>query len=113
MKKNILDWKMNYREYKDIPCTVPCSMYSVMLENEYMEDPFFGLNEIDATKMSDYDTEFISNFIIEEQELENQYINLNFLGLDTLGEICRCSYDKLYELGKKENLNDETMARQD
>ena len=87
MKKNILDWKMNYREYKDIPCTVPCSMYSVMLENGYMEDPFFGLNEIDATKMSDYDTEFISNFIIEKQELENQYINLNFLGLDTLGEI--------------------------
>lgn len=33
--------------------------------------------------------------------------------LDTMGEICRCSYDKLYELGKKENLNDETMARQD
>lgn len=35
----IKNWKMTYEGHKDLPCQVPCSMYSVLLEHGIIEDP--------------------------------------------------------------------------
>lgn len=87
MKTTLSDWKMNYRSYRGVSCTVPCSMYSVMLENGYMEDPFWGVNEREALKMSDYPCEFVCSFDADESEIKKDYVLLNFFGVDTIAEI--------------------------
>ena len=52
------NWKMTCGEYKDLECSAPCSMYSVLLEHELIEDPFYGINEEKATLLSDLDCIF-------------------------------------------------------
>lgn len=80
----IKDWKMTCGEYKNLSCSVPCTMYGVLLEHGLIEDPFYGLNEKDVTKLSDMECTFESEFIIDESMLEKDYAELTFLGLDTI-----------------------------
>ena len=85
-KMIIENWKMSYEEHKGLACKAPCSMYSVLLENGIIEDPFYGLNELEVTKLSDKGCIFESEFIIDDEMYNKNYIELNFFGLDT---ICR------------------------
>lgn len=87
LKKELLKWKMSYREYKGIECEAPCSMYSVLLENNLIKDPFYGTNEHELTKYSDYPCEFECEFEVSEEEYKKQNINLIFHGLDTICDI--------------------------
>ena len=80
------DWKMTYGEYKNLTCSAPCTMYGVLLEHKLIEDPFYGLNEKKATKLSEQDCMFETEFFVDNTMLENEYAELTFLGLDT---ICR------------------------
>ena len=82
----ITDWKMTCGEYKDLTCSAPCTMYSVLLEHKLIEDPFYGLNEEKATKLSEMDCVFEAEFAVDDTMLEKEYADLTFLGLDT---ICR------------------------
>ena len=81
------NWKMTYGEYKDLECSAPCSMYSVLLEHKLIEDPFYGINEEQATPLSDSDCIFETEFTLDEETLEREYIELKFLGLDTICDI--------------------------
>lgn len=83
----INDWKMTFGDYKDLYCSVPCTMYSVLLEHKLIEDPFYGLNEEKATKLSEIDCTFESEFNIEASEIGREYAELTFLGLDTICSI--------------------------
>lgn len=88
MKRNELKkWYMNYRQYTDIECETPCSMYSVLLENKLIDDPFYGINEKKITSLSDFPVEFHSIFNVSEEEYKYKYIELECLGLDTICEI--------------------------
>ncbi len=80
------NWKMTYGEYTDLSCTAPCSMYSVLLEHGLIEDPFYGVNENELTKLSEKGCVFESEFLCDETMLEHDFVDLKFLGLDT---ICR------------------------
>lgn len=77
-------WNMTYGEYGDLACTVPCSMYSVLLEHGIIEDPFYGLNESEAAKLSDRDCTFAGSFDADEALLAHDFIELTFYGLDTI-----------------------------
>ncbi|MBQ9744306.1 MAG: glycoside hydrolase family 2 protein [Clostridia bacterium] len=83
----IENWKMNYKEHYGLECKAPCSMYSVLLQHGLIEDPFYGINELEYTKLSDYDCIFESEFYIDENTIHQNYIELVFLGLDTLCKI--------------------------
>ena len=83
----INNWKMTCGEYKDLSCSAPCTMYGVLLEHKLIDDPFYGLNEIEATKLSELDCIFESEFDIEASMLEKEYAELTFLGLDTICSI--------------------------
>lgn len=87
LKKELKKWYMNYKEHQNISCESPCSMYSVLLENNLIEDPFYGMNEQEATKLSNFPCEFHSVFTVSEEEYAHEYIELEFLGLDTLCDI--------------------------
>lgn len=86
-KREINEWKMDYEQYRSIACTVPCSMYSVLIENNFIKDPFYGTNEHDATILSDNDCTFWTEIDITEAEYANENIDINFYGLDTICEI--------------------------
>ena len=79
-------WRMNYDSYKGLECKAPCTMYGVLLEHGIIEDPFYGLNELEATKLSDKGCVFESEFVVDDEMYNKEYLELNFFGLDT---ICR------------------------
>lgn len=81
------NWKMTCGEYKDLECAAPCSMYSVLLEHKLIEDPFYGINEEKATTLSDLDCIFETEFTLDEETLDREYIELRFLGIDTICDI--------------------------
>jgi len=80
----IKKWKLTYNEHRDIPCDAPCSLYSVLLENRLMEDPFYGLNEHKATPLCEDPCSFFAEFQVQK---EQQFMELIFEGLDTICDI--------------------------
>ena len=80
-------WKMTYGEYRGLECTAPCSMYRVLLDHRLIDDPFYGLNELKLTGLSDHDCVFETEFTVDEETLRREHVELVFLGLDTLCRI--------------------------
>lgn len=66
---------------------VPGTVYTDLLRNGSMEDPFFKDNELKALKLMDEDYEYVTEFSCEEALLEKQRILLHFDGVDTLADI--------------------------
>ena len=58
------NWKMFY-EGKELMCKAPCSMYSVLLDYNLIENPFWGLNEQSLTHLSDKNCTFIGEFLVD------------------------------------------------
>ncbi len=83
----LTNWKMTYEEHKNLTCTVPCSMYSVLLDHKIIDDPFYGLNEREYWHLSDKGCKFSCEFDVDENTLAKEYLELTFLGLDTICEI--------------------------
>ncbi len=83
----INDWKMNFGEYFGLSCTVPCDMYSVLLEHGYIDDPYYGVNEKNLRELSRKDATFYSEFDLSESVLSCEKIELAFYGLDTICDI--------------------------
>ena len=83
----ITNWKMKYENYGILDCTSPCSMYSVLLENKLIDDPFYGINEKEATKLSEKDCCFYTEFNLTNEDMKKDYIELTFYGLDTICDI--------------------------
>ncbi len=83
----IKNWKMNFLEHKGLDCVAPCSMYSVLWEKGLIKDPFYGMNERELAALSDHECEFVSEFELTEEALNKKYVELVFLGLDTICDI--------------------------
>ncbi len=83
----LTNWKMTYEEHKDLVCTAPCSMYSVLLDHKIIDDPFYGLNEREYMHLSEKDCKFECEFDVSGEELAKEYNELIFLGLDTICDI--------------------------
>ncbi len=66
---------------------VPGSVYSDLLRNGSMKDPFFGENEYEICKLSENDYEYTRTFTVDATDLDYQKLVLSCEGLDTLAEI--------------------------
>lgn len=66
---------------------VPGSVYTDLLRNDNMKDPFVGENEYEICQLSEYDYEYTKTFVIEQDDLDFQQLVLVCEGLDTLAEI--------------------------
>ena len=64
--------------------TVPGSVYSFLLDKGLMEDPFYGMNELDALKLLDNEFTFSKTFDFTPTE---DTVLLHCDGLDTLCDI--------------------------
>lgn len=86
MEKLLLNgtWQMSAKGERTVSGTIPGSVYSFLLGNHIMEDPFYRENELDALKLMDRDYEFKRSFTVTRELRECGQILLHCGGLDTL-----------------------------
>ncbi len=77
---------MDYEDHH-LPATAPCSMYSILLENGKIEDPYYRMNEKAVTVLSEKDAEMTATVHITEEMLVKKHLDLVFYGLDTLCDV--------------------------
>ncbi|WP_431157382.1 glycoside hydrolase family 2 protein [Winogradskyella poriferorum] len=67
--------------------TVPGNVFSDLLDNGLIEDPFIGNNEQQVQWVSETDWEYRTNFSLDEKALECNHFQFNFEGLDTYAKV--------------------------
>lgn len=72
---------------EELPAKVPGSVYSALLENGKMEDPYYQANELQALEIMKNDFKYWTEFVVEEEMLHEEKIILRFEGIDTLADI--------------------------
>lgn len=81
-------WKMKeISETEWIEAIVPGSVMNDLLRNGKIEDPFYRDNEDQAFDIASKDYEFVREFTVNEDLLQNDKVNLYCEGIDTLSEI--------------------------
>lgn len=83
----IKDWTMSYAGYENLSCEAPCSLYDVLIKHGIIDDPYFGLNDIELTALSDSECVFESVFTVDDEIFEKDYVELTFYGIDTLCDV--------------------------
>ncbi len=83
----IKDFTMSVGRFQNLPCTAPTSMYRALLDKGLIPDPFYGLNELDLTALSEEDVTFYASFSVDADTLSKDHVELIFYGLDTICEI--------------------------
>lgn len=89
MKKTKIfeNWKMRTVGTQEwIPAIVPGSVYTDLLRNEKMENPFWKDNEIQALELMKEDYEYVTSFSYKKDKRENT-VWLRFEGLDTIADV--------------------------
>lgn len=82
------EWMLNRVGCVDkIPVQIPGSVYSAMLDNQKLDDPYFGENQYKAIDFSDSDYVFEKVFETEPELSLCRKLYLRFHGIDTLAEI--------------------------
>ncbi|MFK7780824.1 glycosyl hydrolase 2 galactose-binding domain-containing protein [Psychroserpens sp.] len=82
------DWE--FKSTKDSiwnSATVPGNVYTDLLNNKLIEDPFIGNNENKLQWISESDWEYKTNFLVDKATLNKKHIELNFKGLDTYASV--------------------------
>lgn len=83
---NVKNFQLNYKN-AIYDCVVPCSLYSVLLQNGVIEDPYYGENETKYIDIARQDCSFVSTFDIPGEILNNDRVELRLLGVDTLADV--------------------------
>ena len=82
------NWKMKKLKEGDyLEAIVPGTVYTDLLRNREMEDPFWKDNEDKALELMEYDYEYVTDFSCEQELLDSDRVILHFDGLDTLAEV--------------------------
>ena len=69
------------------PATVPGNIYSDLIDNSIIEDPFIGDNEFKLHWVSDSTWIYQTRFDVSSTILNKENIDLNFEGLDTYAQV--------------------------
>ena len=70
-----------------LPALVPGTVHTDLLANKIIDDPFYRLNEQELQWIDKLSWEYKTSFIISEEELAFQNIQLTFNGLDTYSKV--------------------------
>jgi len=82
------NWRMHrVSDSKILNAIVPGTVYTDLLREGEMEDPFFKDNEDKALKLMDYDYEYLCSFDMPSEAKNHEYAFLHFDGLDTLADV--------------------------
>lgn len=80
-------WKINYYKDNDIEVSIPGSLYSALLDNSIIEDPYYKDNELKTIEYTKRDYTFFRNFNISQDIFDSQEIILCLDGIDTIADI--------------------------
>lgn len=116
------NWEMRRMDQdKWYKATVPGTVYTDLLDNGLMEDPYYRDNEDKALRLMDYDYEYRMNFDVpENDELQGcDEVLLKFEMLDTVADIYLngnlvdsvCNMHKTYGYDVKEHLKAQNELR--
>ena len=81
------NWRMRCIGEDYQPAVVPGTVYTDLLRNGNMEDPFWKDNEIAALSLMEKDYEYETCFDLDEDLPAQDKILLRFDGLDTIADI--------------------------
>ncbi|MDO5346106.1 MAG: glycoside hydrolase family 2 protein [Lachnospiraceae bacterium] len=82
------NWKMRRVGDEDFQAAVvPGTVYTDLLRNGNMEDPFFKDNELKALKLMEEDYEYVTRFACGEELLASRKVLLRFDGVDTIADL--------------------------
>ncbi len=82
------NWKMRrVGDTEFLPAAVPGTVYTDLLRNGKMEDPFFKDNELKALKLMEDDYEYEVEFICDRHILDSSRVVLHFDGVDTIADV--------------------------
>jgi len=80
-------WLRSTKDDEWIPARVPGCVYSDLIRIGKIEDPFFGTRELDCVNFESLDWVYRSEFILDENHLNETNIQLVTDGLDTLATV--------------------------
>ncbi|MEX0995426.1 MAG: glycoside hydrolase family 2 protein [Flavobacteriaceae bacterium] len=88
-KQNLhTNWEFNNLEDgRWLPASVPGNVYSDLLNNEVIPNPFVGTNEHEVQWVSEKSWEYQTQFSLDERTLQKSNHFLNFEGLDTYASV--------------------------
>ena len=69
------------------PATVPGNIYSDLIDNQFIEDPFIGANETKVQWVADSTWIYQTHFDVSSSTLKKDNIQLHFEGLDTYAKV--------------------------
>ncbi len=82
------NWIMKDRSWDNfIPAFVPGDLYSDLLKNGEIEDPYYRDNELEALKLAEQEYEYQTTFSADEKVLARDRVLLRFEGIDTLADL--------------------------
>ena len=82
------NWTLLHEERDlNLPTKVPGSVFETLIDNEVIEDPFYGLREHEVSWVYESDWIYETEFDLEPDFLEHKVILLRFNGLDTISEV--------------------------
>ncbi|HPE40850.1 MAG TPA: hypothetical protein PLI77_07160 [Bacteroidales bacterium] len=73
---------------KKYAAKVPGSVYEALLDNQIIENPFYGVNEKKCEWIWEKDWEFSTMLNLNNEISEKENLMLRFHGLDTMCEVC-------------------------
>ncbi|MCY0977539.1 glycoside hydrolase family 2 protein [Chryseobacterium wangxinyae] len=89
-ERNLSSEKWQFKNSKDnewLSATVPGTVHLDLMNNKIIPDPYKDENEKKVQWIENEDWDYQTSFIVSENELKNQNIDLIFNGLDTFSEI--------------------------
>ena len=69
------------------PATVPGNIYSDLIDNKLIEDPFIGANETKVQWVADSTWVYQTHFDVSSSTLNKDHLQLHFEGLDTYAKV--------------------------
>lgn len=88
MEKNLnQNWNMTFEPYGTFTTALPASVYTVLLREGKIPDPFYGLNEFSVRELSRNDSVFFTSFHLTGDELKREHLILRFDCIDTIATV--------------------------
>ena len=82
------NWEFKSKNNKDwLSASVPGNVYTDLLDNKIIEDPFIKNNEEKVQWVSDSTWVYKNRFQLDKKTLSKNHIQLNFDGLDTYAKV--------------------------
>ena len=94
------NWTLYFEPYGEFSVSLPASVYTTLLAEKKIPDPYYGLNEFTARELSRESAVFSTNFQLTVEECSREHLEVRFGCIDTIASV----YLNGKRLGKTDNM---------